>query len=627
MTTDHFNNAQSAAPKSAEEDHLPRWNFENFYPELPCPEFDEDFSRYKGMVRTFADKYRGRIGTLTSVELFDMIEEKHEFDALGGKLSTFAFLKKAQDSQKYEKPANDLLEKMSPLSSMLAFYSTEIIAIEDDQFESLLLEFEVLSEWEPMLRDMRKYRPHEMPLEVKEYAIEMGRYADGSWEDFYDAHHASKRYYLDGGDHSGPGMTQSEILNLIADNDDPAIREKAYKGFVKALSEDRELSARIYSNLLGAKSVDDKFEKFVNPWDARHLQNNVSADTVDALEAATKARYKDIFQRFYGLKARVMGKERLDQWDRNFNSVQAESRYIPYEEAKAIVLKAFHSFSPEMAEIAQKFFDHGWIDAPAVPNKSGGAFAHPGATYLAQPMVMLNYQGTPGDVMTMAHELGHGVHQYLAARKGDRILETPLTTAETASIFAEMQTYKMLFENAETPEEKRALLFDKVNHGVNTMFRQIQFYDFEKRAHMARREGSLDADAIQEIWLESLSESYGDAIAVDEMDGALWSYIPHFHGTPFYVYAYAFGDGLVNALYQAYEQGDIPDFSNKYKSLLERGGTFTLNDLKEEFGLDATDPTFWNKGLDMLAEMLDQLEVLCEPLIEAKQDPQQGLQY
>ena len=344
------------------------------------------------------------------------------------------------------------------------------------------------------------------------------------------------------------------------------------------------------------------------PQTGRHLSNHVEAEVVEALRNAVVAAYPKLSHRYYALKAKWMGLETMQIWDRNAPLPIEDDKLVDWAKAQEIVLSAYAEFSPEMAEIAKPFFTKGWIDAAVKPGKAPGAFAHPTVTTV-HPYVMLNYLGKPRDVMTLAHELGHGVHQVLAAGQGELLSSTPLTLAETASVFGEMLTFRKLLSEAKTQQERKVLLAGKVEDMINTVVRQIAFYDFECKLHAARVKGELTPDQINEIWMSVQAESLGPIF--EFMDGyeTFWSYIPHFVHSPFYVYAYAFGDGLVNALYAIYEEGD-PYFQEKYFDMLRAGGSKHHKELLEPFGLDASDPAFWDKGLSMISTMIDELEAM-----------------
>jgi oligoendopeptidase F len=364
----------------------------------------------------------------------------------------------------------------------------------------------------------------------------------------------------------------------------------------------------IMNTLVKEKEIDDRWRKYPTPQAIRHLANQVEPEVVDALARAVRAAYPRLSHRYYAMKAKWLGLEKLEFWDRNAPLPTADDRKIPWAEAQDMVLSAYADFAPRMADLARPFFEDGWIDAPVKPGKAPGAFAHPTVSD-AHPYVLLNYLGKTRDVMTLAHELGHGVHQRLAAEQGELLSRTPLTLAETASVFGEMLTFQRLLKAQTDPAREKALLAGKVEDMLNTVVRQMAFYEFESRVHSARREGELTADQLGEIWMAVQSESLGPAITLGDGYETYWTYIPHFIHTPFYVYAYAFGDGLVNALYAVYREAP-EGFQDRYFALLRAGGTKGHRELLAPFGLNAADPDFWAKGLGMIGDMIDELERL-----------------
>ena len=366
--------------------------------------------------------------------------------------------------------------------------------------------------------------------------------------------------------------------------------------------------ALITNPLAKDKEISDRWRGFKDIADSRHLANRVEREVVDALVEAVRAAYPRLSHRYYQLKARWMGGETMPYWDRNAPLPGAVTRQVSWSEAKATVLDAYGRFSPKMADIARRFFDERWIDAPVRPGKSPGAFAHP-TVPSAHPYVLLNYLGRTRDVMTLAHELGHGVHQVLAGPNGALMAPTPLTLAETASVFGEMLTFKALLAGASSPAEKHAMLASKVEDMLNTVVRQIAFYTFERKVHTERREGELTADRLCEIWMDVQSESLGPSIRLGPGYETFWTYIPHFVHSPFYVYAYAFGDCLVNSLYAVYENA-AEGFQDKYFALLRAGGTRHHKELLAPFGLDAGDPGFWTLGLGVVERMIGELEAM-----------------
>jgi oligoendopeptidase F len=406
-------------------------------------------------------------------------------------------------------------------------------------------------------------------------------------------------------DVDGETLNLEATLNLLLDTD-RARREAGARALIKVFGENISLFSRITNTLAKEKEIDDRWRNLPSPQHSRHLSNDVEPEVVKALRDAVVEAYPRISHRYYALKAKWMGLETLEIWDRNAPLPDVDEDVVKWDQAKSIVLDAYGAFDPKMAELAEPFFTKGWIDAGVKAGKAPGAFAHPTVTDV-HPYVMLNYMGKNNDVMTLAHELGHGVHQVLAAKQGEMLSSTPLTLAETASVFGEMLTFRKLLDEETDPVKRKALLAGKVEDMINTVVRQIAFYDFECRLHDARKGGELTPDQINEIWMSIQGESLGPVFNFVEGYETFWSYIPHFIHSPFYVYAYAFGDGLVNALYAVYEEGD-PEFQAKYFEMLEAGGSLHHSELLKPFGLDASDPKFWDKGLSLISSMIDTLE-------------------
>jgi len=386
-------------------------------------------------------------------------------------------------------------------------------------------------------------------------------------------------------------------------------RKAAAAALATTFKANLRLFAHITNTLAKDKEISDRWRGFKDVAAARHLANRIEPEVVDALVAAVQGAYPRLSHRYYKLKARWLGRDALDYWDRNAPALpDLPAETIPFGEAKDTVLSAYGAFAPEMADIARRFFDGRWIDAPVRPGKAPGAFAHP-TVPSAHPYVLLNYQGKARDVMTLAHELGHGVHQVLAAPQGALMASTPLTLAETASVFGEMLTFRALLAKTDDPKQKKAMLASKVEDMINTVVRQIAFYSFERKVHTERRQGELTAERIGEIWMSVQGESLGPAIVFHPGYETYWSYIPHFIHSPFYVYAYAFGDCLVNSLYAVYEEA-ADGFQQKYFAMLKAGGSKRHKELLAPFGLDASDPTFWEKGLSVISRLIDQLEAM-----------------
>lgn len=612
--------SDKAASVQTANDNLPTWDLDTMfgYSGYGSPEFEAEFTALSELIQNFIDNYKGVVGALTGDELAEALDAEYEIDGLAGKVMSYVQLKEVQDSKAHGQSLEALTNRAIELFTPTNFFWDEIKQIDEESLQDLYAESERLTYYKPMLDNGRRSIPHTPSLEIQTYGSELS--PSSAWIKLYEDRQVALRFPFEGKD-----MKADEITDISYSDPDQERRAAAQKVIEKVYAGDAWLNTKVHNELIRLKKVEDKWHNFNAPTEARHFSNNVPPEVVDALETAVKEAYPKTSHRFYALKAKLMGQDHLNIYDRNINVLEAgTTEKISWEEARTIVLDAYNSFSPKIGAIAQKFFDEGWIDAAPGDNKSGGAFSTSGPAQLLNPLVMMNYTGTARDVATLAHELGHGVHQYLAAHKGDALVHTPLTMAETASIFGEMATYKSLLERTENEEERRKLLFDKVNDMINSVIRQISFYDFEKRNHMQYREkGPLSEEDYSRNWVDALQESYGTSIPLDDSYGPVFGFIPHIVSTPFYVYAYAFGDSFVNALYQVYEEGtlDKEEFVDRYTKMLEAGGTYTLDDVKKDYGLDINDPAFWQKGLGMIESMIDELEVLCQPLLDAKNQP------
>jgi oligoendopeptidase F len=500
------------------------------------------------------------------------------------------------------KMMGDMQGQVTDITTPLVFFTLELNRIDDAALKAKFAESAALRRWKPWIDRVRAFRPHQLSDELERFEHDRSVVGVSSWVRLYDETTAALEFEV--GDET---LSLEATLNRLSDTD-RARREQAAHALTRVFRRNLRLFTLIMNTLVKEKEIDDRWRKYPTPQALRHLANQVEPEVLLALADAVRDAYPRLSHRYYALKARWMGLEKLEFWDRNAPLPSADDRKIPWGEAQDIVLSAYADFSPRMADLARPFFEHGWIDAPVKPGKSPGAFAHPTVSD-AHPYVMMNYMGKTRDVMTLAHELGHGVHQRLAAEQGELLSRTPLTLAETASVFGEMLTFQRLLKAQTDPVKRKALLAGKVEDMLNTVVRQMAFYDFEGRVHTARREGELTADQLGAIWMTVQSESLGPAINLADGYETYWTYIPHFIHTPFYVYAYAFGDGLVNALYAVYR--DAPEgFQDRYFAMLRAGGTQGHRELLAPFGLNAADPDFWAKGLGMIADLIDELERL-----------------
>ena len=585
---------------------LPEWDLSDLYASPEAPEVARDFAWLETACADFAATYEGKLATLDAAAMRTCIEAYEAIDITAGRLMSFAGLRYYQmttDSGRAKFMA-DAQDRVTVATTPLVFFSLELNRIEDAQMEALLAADAGLNRYRPVIERMRAMRPHQLSDELEKFLHDQSTVGASAWNRLFDETTAGLSFSVEGVDEP---MSLEATLNLLTDPA-RARREAAARALAEVFGANIRLFSRVHNTLAKDKEITDRWRKMPSPQYGRHLANHVEPEVVEALRNAVVAAYPRLSHRYYALKAKWLGLEQLEVWDRNAPLPLESPRLIGWDEARATVLGAYAAFDPRMAKLAEPFFDKGWIDAGVKMGKAPGAFAHPTVTTV-HPYVMLNYLGKPRDVMTLAHELGHGVHQRLAAGQGELLSATPLTLAETASVFGEMLTFQRLLAGAKSPAERKTLLAGKVEDMINTVVRQIAFYDFECKLHAARREGELTPDDINALWMSVQAESLGPVFRF--MDGyeTFWAYIPHFVHSPFYVYAYAFGDGLVNALYAAWR--DAPEgFEEKYFDMLKAGGSMHHKELLAPFGLDASDPAFWDKGLSMISGFIDELEAM-----------------
>ena len=585
---------------------LPEWDLSELYPGLDSPEIAGDLARADARCLAFGERYKGSLAALASgpqggEALAAAIREFEAIDDLIGRIVSFASLVYSGNTADplRAKFFGDVQERITSSSSHLLFFSLELNKIDDAVLERAMAA-PALSHYRPWIEDVRKEKPHQLEDRIEQLFHEKSVTGQNAWTRLFDETVATLRFKID-----AKTLPIAPALNLLQDRS-PATRKAAARALGRTFGQNLRTFTSITNTLAKDKEISDRWRGFADIADARHLANRVERDVVEALAAAVRAAYPRLSHRYYALKARWFGKKQLPHWDRNAPLPNVPSRPIPWQEAKDTVLSAYRAFSPAMAEIAERFFSNRWIDASVRPGKVPGAFSHPTVPSW-HPFILLNYQGKPRDVMTLAHELGHGVHQVLAAPRGALMAPTPLTLAETASVFGEMLTFHRLLSATTDAKRRKAMLASKVEDTINTVVRQIAFYTFERAVHGERRNGELTADRLCQIWLEVQRESLGPAIDLKVGYETFWVYIGHFIHSPFYVYAYAFGDCLVNSLYAVYEKSH-DGFAERYLAMLAAGGTKHHAELLRPFGLDARDPTFWQGGLSMIEGMIDELE-------------------
>jgi len=581
-------------------EELPTWDLGDLYPEPDSPAVEADLTMAEQAAHAFAAAHQHKLGAMSGRVLAGAIAEYERIEELLGRLMSYAQLLFAGDSTNAEigRFYQTVSERVTTISSDLLFFSLELNRLDDAVLDQKLAD-PALEKWRPWLRDLRVFRPHQLADDLEKLLHEKEVTGRSAWSRLFDETVAAMRVSL-----GGEELTVSAALNKLSDRD-RAARDAAGRAIGEAFGGNIRLFSLVTNTLAKDKEIIDTWRHYPRPGSDRNRANMVEDEVVDALVSAVRADFPRLAHRYYLMKAKWLGLPKLMHWDRNAPLPDDDDRTIGWDDARERVLTAYGAFSPDLADVGRRFFDRPWIDATLKPGKAGGAFAHP-TVPSAHPYLLLNYHGRTRDVMTLAHELGHGVHQVLAAEQGYLMAGTPLTLAETASVFGEMLTFRALLDAADA-KRRRIMLAAKVEDMLNTVVRQVAFYYFESLLHDERRTGELVPDRIGELWLQVQKESLGPAFEFTPEYSVFWAYVPHFIHTPFYVYAYAFGDCLVNALYSVFQAGH-PGFQAKYLEMLRAGGTKRHKELLAPFGLDASDPAFWTKGLDVIAGFIDELE-------------------
>ncbi len=603
-------NAPAAAARGAASEFgiLPEWNLTDLYASMDAPELQADIARSKTDAQAFEARWKGRLEAEAAKNadggLGQAMREYEALEELIGKVASFAALLYTGDTSdpKRAKLYGDVQEKLTDASSHLLFFTLELNRLDDAMVDAALDADPAFGHYRPWIVDLRQDKPYQLEDRVEQLFHEKSVTGRGAWNRLFDETMTALRFSV-----GGETLPLEPTLNKLQDPSQ-AIRQQAAEALAETFQENLRTFTLVTNTLAKDKEISDRWRGFKDIADARHLANRVEREVVDALTSAVRTAYPRLSHRYYAMKAKWLGMDQMNHWDRNAPLPETPKSVISWEDARETVLSAYHGFDPKMAEIAGHFFDRNWIDAAVRPGKSPGAFAHPTVPSI-HPYVMMNYMGKPRDVMTLAHELGHGVHQVLAADQGALMASTPLTLAETASVFGEMLTFRSLLDRTSDRAERKAMLAQKVEDMINTVVRQIAFYEFERKVHTERKNGELTSEQIGRFWLDVQAESLGPAIALRDGYETFWTYVPHFIHSPFYVYAYAFGDCLVNSLYGVYSQAE-PGFQEKYFALLKAGGTKHHSELLAPFGLNAAEPDFWSKGLAVIEGLIDELEAL-----------------
>jgi oligoendopeptidase F len=586
---------------AAAEEPLPAWDLSDLYPGPESAELARDLANAEREAEMFAARYAGRLAELLGGDLAEAITEYQRIDEVLGRVMSYAQLLFSGDSadSAIGRFYQTMSERVTVISTHLLFFTLDLNRVDDATLEAKLAERPAAA-WRPWLRDLRVFRPHQLSDELERLLHEKEVTGRAAWSRLFDETIAGLRVPV-----GGEELTVNAALNKLSDPD-RSVRETAARAIGELFAKNIRLFALVTNTLAKDKEILDIWRHYPRPGSYRNRSNMVEDEVVEALVSAVRAEYPRLSHRYYALKAKWLGLAKLQHWDRNAPLPEDDDRLIPWAEAEQRVLAAYVAFSPELGDIGRRFFERPWIDAALRPGKASGAFSHP-TVPAAHPYILMNYHGRTRDVMTLAHELGHGVHQVLAAQQGYLMSGTPLTLAETASVFGEMLTFRAVLDAEADPGRRSRMLAAKVEDMLNTVVRQIAFYRFETLLHDERRSGELLPERIGELWFDVQKESLGPAFEFTPEYGVFWAYIPHFVHSPFYVYAYAFGDCLVNALYSVFQDGH-PGFQAKYLDMLRAGGTKRHKELLAPFGLDASDPAFWRRGLAVIAGFIDELE-------------------
>lgn len=582
---------------------LPTWDLKDFYSSTKDKKITTDLKKISDTTQKFVKKYLNKVGLLSASQLASAIVEYEKISEEVGKISSYSYLIYASDLSDQNNVSfyQNISEKISKFEKDLVFFTLEINLIDDKKITAFFKQSVALKKYQPFIRDIRAFKKHQLSHELEKFSLEKNISSRAAFVRLFDETVNNLQFrYRD------KVLNSQEIFNLMSHNDEK-VRKDAAKAIGKTLKDNSKLFAFITNILAKDKAIDDEWRGFKKPMQSRNLSNFVEDEVVEILIKKVRENYAQISHRYYKIKAKILGKKSLNYWDRNAPLTIDENKSIEWQDAQDLVLDAYKEFSPQLAKIGKIFFEKNWIDAKVKSGKDSGAFSHP-CVPSVHPYILMNYQGKVRDVMTLAHELGHGVHQYLAREQGYFMSATPLTLAETASVFGEQLTFQKILKNEKDAKKKKLIIAAKVEDMINTAVRQIAFLSFEKKVHDARKNGEISLEKICEFWMEVQKESLGPIFKYEDEYKFFWSYIPHFIHSPFYVYAYAFGDCLVNSLYGIYKSGKVKNFEEKYLEMLKSGGTKHHKEMLEPFGLDARKPEFWQAGLDVIKEYIDQIE-------------------
>lgn len=585
-------------------DDLPNWDLSEYYKNEDDVQIDKDLALYTKKAASFAKKYRGRVAELDAEEFLKALRELESLSNLGSRLGGFAHLNSTTKMKEQKATAlyQKVMEALTAAGTNLLFFNLEYNKLTPEQEKKLLADKKIAA-YKPYLKRMRRFKPYELSEDVEKVLLEKDVTSGSAWVRYYEEYMSRLSYEVD-----GKKYNDAEISKLSL-SPDAKVRAAAGKEINRVSLENSYTVGYIYNMIIKDKATEDEKRGFKRPMSARNLSEDVSDKTVDVLAETVRANYKNIAWRFYKLKAKLLGVEKINYWDRNAPLPIENDKEYSWNEAVETVLDAYKAFSPKLYDVAKDFFINNWIDAAPKEGKRSGAFCS-GPLVEEHPFLMLNFVGKRNDVLTLAHELGHGCHHQLRRKNGVLNETTRMTTEEVASVFGEMLVFQAMLNNAKTKEERISLLAMKVNDMINTAIRQIAFHFFETRAHEERKKGELSTDRLNEIWLEEMKESLGPSVIVDDNSAAIWEQVGHFFFLPFYVYAYSFADCVVNSLYWLKLTNKVPNFEDKYLHLLSQTAIGDYKEIFAPFGLNPESREFWQGGLNLISYYLDELEKL-----------------
>lgn len=584
--------------------NLPGWDLSDLYDGINDPKINEDLQKYQKMTEQFAADYKGRLQNMTAAEFGKTIKIYEEISVIGSLLGEFAYLNMCTQMKNAEAMAfyQNISEKLTDYAKPSVFYTLEINQIPEAKLAEWLKD-ESVAAYKYWLERVRRFKKHELSEAVEEVFLEKSVTSSSAWVRLYEEHSSRLKYIVDGKEYN-----DAEISKLLQDKD-PKVREKAGKELNRVSKENAPLFSFIYNMVIKDKAIEDSKRGFAKPISERNLSENVKDEVVDALAETVKKNYQNISHRFYKLKSKWLGVDKMQYWDRNAPLPFAADLHYGWDEAVKLVLNAYKEFSEDLYKTALPFFENNWIDVPPRDGKRSGAFAA-GTTSTKHPYLFLNFVGKQNDVLTLAHELGHGCHMRLRQKNGDLNETSRMTSEEVASVFGEMITFQSMLRSIDDDKARLCLIASKVNDMINTAFRQIAFHFFESKAHDERKNGELSEQRLADIWVEVQKDVLGSSVVVDENSAYIWAQVGHFFFLPFYVYAYSFADCLVNSLYQVSTEDKVQNFPAQYLEMLSKTAITEYDELLKPFGLNPSDPAFWNKGLSLISGYIDELERL-----------------